>query len=505
MTQIINSFFSRGNNSTVQLSRGTNLSYQSTGTAIYNSTVIDSWYVGDFISAEYIINAEYGLNERETIHATLVAMPGQSTITVYGRTSLTRPLLNIRSVSNNSQAQLVVEPAISAVQGTIVTFFANYAKTSQTIKPINSAAQSNGAYWPSVTNATTLTITIPTAQITGNILVGQRVSGTGIPLLATVQSWTPITQRAGLGQLIVGGFFSTSIGASTNVSLTFNTSAKQLNNLTNTIEPVRSISSIIVPGQTTIDAKVADDYINLKAANGIVITTAEADRSIVIKNQGITQVSVLGQNDINPAKNLGSTTLNVFAGDHITLTTDSTKNRLTIINNGQTITTDDSTTKTQTTNIIAGANGISTSQSGSNTITITNNVSVYNKLYGDSNPVAGFASATSIASTFKILGTGASYSGPGGRVPGISTQVISQDPTYGDYVQIVNTGVLGLYNGTSLTTGTAGNLQPSDIITAINSQQTVLTTIPGVAPTTNPGLQPGLTMAAMMFFMSAHI
>jgi len=67
MTQIINSFFSRGNNSTVQLSRGTNLSYQSTGTAIYNSTVIDSWYVGDFISAEYIINAEYGLNERETI------------------------------------------------------------------------------------------------------------------------------------------------------------------------------------------------------------------------------------------------------------------------------------------------------------------------------------------------------------------------------------------------------------------------------------------------------
>ena len=212
MTQIINSFFSRGNNSTVQLSRGTNLSYQSTGTAIYNSTVIDSWYVGDFISAEYIINAEYGLNERETIHATLVAMPGQSTITVYGRTSLTRPLLNIRSVSNNSQAQLVVEPAISAVQGTIVTFFANYAKTSQTIKPINSAAQSNGAYWPSVTNATTLTITIPTAQITGNILVGQRVSGTGIPLLATVQSWTPITQRAGLGQLIVGGFFSTSIG-----------------------------------------------------------------------------------------------------------------------------------------------------------------------------------------------------------------------------------------------------------------------------------------------------
>ena len=504
MTQIINSFFSRGNNSTVQLSRGTNLSYQSTGTAIYTSTTIDSWHVGDFISAEYIINAEYGLNERETIHATLVAMPGQSTITVYGRTSLTRSLLNVRSVSNNSQAQLVVEPATTAVQGTIVTFFANYAKTSQLIRPMNAAATATGAFWSVTNTATTLSISIPTANIAGNILVGQRVSGPGIPSLATVQSWTPLTQQAGVGRLVVGGFFSTNISPNTSATLAFNTSVKQLNNLTNIIEPVRSISSIIVPGQTTIDATVADDYINLKAENGIKITTSQADRSIVIKNQGITQVSVLGQNDINPAVSFGSTTLNVFAGDHITLTTDSTKNRLTIINNGQTLTTDDVVTKTQTTNIIAGANGITTSQTGTNTLTITNNVSVYNKLYGDTNPLAGYSSATSIASTFRILGTAASYSGPGGRVPGISTQVVSQDPTYGDYVQIVNTGVLGLYNGTSLTTGTAGNIQPSDIINTINSQQTVLSSTIA-APTTNPGLQPGLTMAAMMFFMSAHI
>ena len=111
--------------------------------------------------------------------------------------------------------------------------------------------------------------------------------------------------------------------------------------------------------------------------------------------------------------------------------------------------------------------------------------------------------ATSIASTFKILGTGASYSGTAGRQAGISTVMVSQDATHGDYIQLLNNGVLGLNNGTSVITGTAGNLQPSDIINTVNSQQLVLTSASG-AITTNPGLQPGLVISALMYFLSAH-
>ena len=846
MTQIANTFFTRGSNSTIQLARGTNLSYQSTGLAIYTSTEIDTWYIGDFVSAEYIINAEYGLNERETIHATLVAMPGQSSITVYGRTSLTRPLINVRSSATNSHAGLIVEPASSVVQGSIITLFANYAKTSLPVKPMNAPAITGACFWNAVYNATTLTINVPLSTVTGTILVGQRVSNSLLPVNALVKSWTPVSNTPGVGVLVITGFLSTSILAGVNQQLTFTTSPAQLNNLLNIIQPVRSFSSIIIPGQTTIDAKVSDDYLNLKAENGIKITSNQSDRSITIKNQGITQISVLGQSDINPAEQLvtliavslnssatseqlgsprngqsttwtltngritlqstglpyhsygnyptsaniptsqnynlswtlragtnqpavggfaspgytaigywlngvamyspktaagpasnnpnpyypqweynssyqsnidnnyvfgndfaggitdpaiagtynyrdfkfgsawtngsgyangglqggyptgaadatlipylngtlqhadghskilgfaldgypvygpygyatpidntsavkiitssyalnttrtgilnpstgllvlppvgtvlegkyplgtfvqdysyvgggdldqhngrycvtpdyptgtyayfttintslksvypyvigntfygppntntagngfaptsiisGSTTLNVVQGDHITLTTKSTTNQLTITADGQTFITDDAVTKTQTTNIIAGANGITTSQTGTNTLTIQNNVSVYNKLYGDTNPLAGFSSATSIASTFKILGTGASYSGAAGRQAGISTNIVSQDATHGDYIQLLNTGVLGLNNGTAVITGTAGNLQPSDIINTVNSQQLVLTTAVG-ATTTNPGLQPGLVISAMMYFLSAH-
>jgi hypothetical protein len=219
---------------------------------------------------------------------------------------------------------------------------------------------------------------------------------------------------------------------------------------------------------------------------------------------GVPNVNTSGNGFAPTSITAGSTTLNVVEGDHITLTTKSSTNQLIITADGQTLTTDDTVTKTQTTNIIAGANGITTSQTGTNTLTIRNNVSVYNKLYGDTNPVAGFASATSISSTFKILGTGASYSAPvTGRQAGISTVMVSQDPTHGDYIQLLNTGVLGLNNGTSVITGTAGNLQPSDIINTINSQQLVLTSRIG-ATTTNPGLQPGLVISAMMYFLSAH-
>ena len=122
-----------------------------------------------------------------------------------------------------------------------------------------------------------------------------------LPVNALVKSWSPVSNTSGVGALVITGFLSTTILAGVNQQLTFTTSSTQLNNLLNVIQPVRSFSSIIIPGQTTIDAKVADDYLNLKAANGIKITSNQSDRSITIKNQGITQISVPGQSDINPA------------------------------------------------------------------------------------------------------------------------------------------------------------------------------------------------------------
>ena len=231
MTQIANTFFTRGSNSTIQLARGTNLSYQSTGLAIYTSTEIDTWYIGDFVSAEYIINAEYGLNERETIHATLVAMPGQSSITVYGRTSLTRPLINVRSSATNSHAGLIVEPASSMVQGSIITLFANYAKTSLPVKPMNAPAITGACYWNVAYNATTLTINVPLSTVTGTILVGQRVTNSLLPVNALVKSWSPVSNTSGVGALVITGFLSTTILAGVNQQLTFTTSPTQLNNL----------------------------------------------------------------------------------------------------------------------------------------------------------------------------------------------------------------------------------------------------------------------------------
>lgn len=287
MTQ---SFFTKGINSTLQFSRGINLSYQSKGVAIYESTDIDTWYVGDFISAEYIIHAEFGINERETIHATLVATPGQSSITIYGRTSLTRPLINIRSIATDSHVKLVVQPASLDTQGSIVSFFANYAKASLPIKPLNTPAIATNCSWAYGENLTSLVINIPSSYITGSILTGQRVICDNIPLTATVSSYDKTNQT-----LVIGGFSETTFQQTQHAVLKFETTV--IGNSVNTIKPNKTFKSFLVPGSQPITATTTSDQVSLIPGSGIDITTNVSNKEIVISstNENFKAIAVSGK------------------------------------------------------------------------------------------------------------------------------------------------------------------------------------------------------------------
>ena len=311
-------FFTKGVNSTLQLSRGTNFSYQSTGVAIYESTEIDNWYVGDFVSAEYIINAEYGLNERETIHATLVAMPGQSSITVYGRTSLTRPLVNIRSSADSSSASLIVQPASLEVQGSIISFFANYARANLPIYPQSAPAVANSCSWSSsVGTVTSLSITVPTAFVTGPILVGQRVIGTGLPMMATVVSYNVGTQT-----LVIGGFEPTAFSSTPSTSLTFETGIVQPTSSVQVIQPTKTFKTIMVPGHASIDATTATDHLIINSGDGIDITTDNSIKTLTIsatERDIFKSIVVAGQSPVIASGEADTVTL--VAGTGIDITT----------------------------------------------------------------------------------------------------------------------------------------------------------------------------------------
>ena len=425
-----NTIFTSGANNTVMLMPGKNLSYQSTGVVIYTHTEVDRWHIGDFVSADYIINAEFGGNERETIHATVVAMPGQTSITIFGRTNLSRPLINLRADATNSYAQLIIEPASLDVQGSIVSFFANYAKSSRPLTTQNFIAKANAASWSSATAATSLTIHIPTANLSGNILLGQLVSNSLLPSLATVSSWNPIT-----GTLIINWLIAQSIASASNQQIVFNTSPTQPSNSSTVIAPTKSFKDIEVIGQTTLSARDTADTLILTGNNGINIVTEPSSNNLDFYNQAFTQLAVSGQTNINSIVS-NSQILNVASASGITLTTNSSTNLLTITGTIPTITADDTNTIHSYNISLTGTNGILTSIANGKLVISADasTLPIYSNFTDDS---TGSSTASTGIHSFKFRGG-----------TGITVAITAQNTLYGDNLLITNTGVTALGGNT---------------------------------------------------------
>jgi len=58
------SYFSRNVKNTLLLKNGVNLAHKGPWVLVYPNTVIDEWYVGDFMSAEYTVSVDFGNNEK---------------------------------------------------------------------------------------------------------------------------------------------------------------------------------------------------------------------------------------------------------------------------------------------------------------------------------------------------------------------------------------------------------------------------------------------------------
>ena len=452
MSQSATALLTTGQNSTIQLAKGTNLSYQSTGVVVYTHTEIDRWYLGDFVSAEYIINAEFGANERETIHATLVAMPGQTSITIYGRTNLSRSLINIRSDATNSYAQLIVEPASLSVQGVFVSFFANYAKASKPISAQNFIAKSNVSSWSTVANATSLNIQISTANLTGNIIVGQIISNSLLPPLSTVKSW-----NASTGALVIEWPFAESISAATGQRIIFNISPTQNSNSINVIAPTRTFGTIFVQGQPSINANTTEDYVHFNPGYANTITVNSQTKTITFTNKALTQIAVSGQPTIDTVVS-DSHVLTVVAGNNIDIATSFDDSSLTITNTGVTMSADNNDPYLGLNFSILGGTGILTSSNNGN-ITITNTAPAYTSFSDGSN----VALTTSISGTFRFR-----------NGSGIAVAITENDPIYGDNLLISNTGVLSISNLSGIITT---DQLATAMISSINSSTSSITNV----------------------------
>lgn len=128
------SYFAQGLRSTLRLLNGTNFSYKGPWVQVYPNTVVDQWYVGEFMSAEYTISVDYDTFNKEIIKCLVVAAPGSAQVTVYGRSNLGDNLIDLTATVDNSKVTLIANPATSLdgstlYQGSKLIFSANYYYT----------------------------------------------------------------------------------------------------------------------------------------------------------------------------------------------------------------------------------------------------------------------------------------------------------------------------------------------------------------------------------------
>ena len=119
-----------------------------------------------------------------------------------------------------------VTPSAALLKGLDTTFSSAGSLTIATAN--QTVATGTAASWSGGSNLTTLSITLLPANIIGigNITAGQGVTGAGVPVGATVTSYTSATNT------LVIGFASSTVTAGVSVTLTFTAPATQSYNIT---------------------------------------------------------------------------------------------------------------------------------------------------------------------------------------------------------------------------------------------------------------------------------
>jgi len=106
-------YFFQGIKNTLRIQNGVNFAYKGPWQTVTTNTIIDEWYVGDFMAAEYTIVIDVGNARKEIIKCLVVAGPENANVTVYGRTNLSENLIDITATVNASKLQLVANPTSS--------------------------------------------------------------------------------------------------------------------------------------------------------------------------------------------------------------------------------------------------------------------------------------------------------------------------------------------------------------------------------------------------------
>lgn len=115
----------------IKFLNGTNLAFTGIETLIVDGPVTNALHefnTDTYGSAHYVIHAECGSDQRETLNVSVVAKLGKASITVYGRINTGVNLVDVQADITDSTLTLYATPAVVGLQNIKVTAFATLAE-----------------------------------------------------------------------------------------------------------------------------------------------------------------------------------------------------------------------------------------------------------------------------------------------------------------------------------------------------------------------------------------
>jgi hypothetical protein len=180
----ITQFFLKGLNKTLKLINGTNFSYAGPWTTVYTSgTVVDTWYVGDFMSADYTISVDKNSGSKEIIKCLVVASPQTAAVTIYGRTDTDGSLVNLTATVTDSRLSLIarsIEGQCKLISS--VTYYQTISTLVPAIAPITPVIPTYlvASNVPSTIESGTVIFTVTTTDVPDNTILYWVNSGSTI-------------------------------------------------------------------------------------------------------------------------------------------------------------------------------------------------------------------------------------------------------------------------------------------------------------------------------------
>ncbi len=119
--QNLQKYLTDGLKNTLLFKNNSGISHKGPWKQVYENTLLDRWYVGDFASVEYTISADFDVNNKELVKVLITASRDNASLIVYARSNTLNDILNITATVNDSYVDVILNPVIDTEAGTDFT------------------------------------------------------------------------------------------------------------------------------------------------------------------------------------------------------------------------------------------------------------------------------------------------------------------------------------------------------------------------------------------------